>query len=973
MRRSGMQDDRARGRRGLGLLGRVPLRIARRDALRAKGRSALIIAMVALPVLGVAGADVVHRSSRPAPAERVERLMGGADALISAHLPGRAVEQAPFADDGAVVLPQAGGAATPEQRRAADTEPAALVAGLLPPGTVLTAARPGPDVSAGSRAGLLRTGTTEADLTGPLWSGRIVLVGGRAPAAPREIAATRAFLEESGLRLGDTTALKGLEATPFTLTGAVEYPGDLRKVQLVGRPGELLAPLAAALAPAPAPDAGRPGAAAGAAAGDQGPPKDAWLVRLPAGAALDWAKVQEFNRYGYTVTSRNVALDPPARADVPYHRNAHRYDGPDSATTTTVVLATVIGMALLEVALLAGPAFAVGAQRSRRQLALLAAAGGHRGHVRAVVLGSGLVLGTTGAAVGILLGTGLVALLRPWIEEAGGSRFGHFAIVPLDLLAIAGVGIATALLAAVLPAVQAGRRDVVAGLSGRDTVGTPSRWVPVLGLLMVGAGAAGALFGATTQEGGGMPVAGGFSIRTLSVLAGAVTAELGLLLLTPLLLVLCGRLARRLPLAPRLALRDAARHRARTAPAVAAVLAAVAGAVAVGVYTTGSDAQARASYRPLAPVNAVVVNAYVDRDSKLLPQLRGAVEQDLPGLGERADLYEAKYVFCDNCSSTVRVKGGAPSGPSEGGPQGPGGGGGRDDGLRRVGSGGLGQHGDRVVAGDAAVLHNLFGLRGRSAATARAESALAEGRVVVFDPSYLHDGKAVLTMQGGAGAPVRPGEVPQAGTREIGVDAVLVDDPAAARFGAALMSTDAVRKAGLVPDPVGSVWLPDTAPSSKEQQRAEATAVRIVPSASLEVERGYRPKSDVASLSLSGFAAVVVLGAAAVATGLAAADSRNDRTTLAAIGAAPWTRRLQAGLQCTLIASIGAVLGTVSGFVPALALLRSRASGQPGAEAPFAAPWTLIVLITVVLPVVAGLGAALFTRSGGRPARRGAA
>ena len=42
---------------------RVALRMARRDALRAKGRSALVIAMIAIPVVGVAGADVTYRSS----------------------------------------------------------------------------------------------------------------------------------------------------------------------------------------------------------------------------------------------------------------------------------------------------------------------------------------------------------------------------------------------------------------------------------------------------------------------------------------------------------------------------------------------------------------------------------------------------------------------------------------------------------------------------------------------------------------------------------------------------------------------------------------------------------------------------------------------------------------------------------------------------------------------------------------------
>ncbi|MFB6891047.1 FtsX-like permease family protein [Kitasatospora sp. NPDC056327] len=906
---------------------RVTLRIARRDALRAKGRSALIAAMVALPVLGVAGADVVHRSGQLTPGERVERLMGGADALVTAHRPGRSVDQGPFAEDGVLVQPEDRTDPASAPAAAAAASPADLLTGLLPKGSVLLRATPGPAVSTSTREGLFTTSTSEADLTDPVWQGRLGLVGGRAPGAPHEAAVTRAFLDEAGLRIGDSTTVKGLDRTPFKLTGVVEYPGNLDKVELVARPGELVAPLAAAAPPGAAPAAGL--TAAGA---DEDRP-ERWMVRTPGGAALDWPAVQKLNRYGFTVTSRAVALDPPPASAVTYDPSLFRL--PD-ADKRVVVLATVVGMALLEVALLAGPAFAVGARRSRRQLALIGAAGGNRGHVRAVVLGSGLVLGTVGAAAGLVAGVGLVALLRTWAEEAGGSRFGHFAVAPLDLLAIAAVGVVTALLAAVVPAVQAGRRDVVAGLNGRDTVGEPSRWLPLLGGILVVAGAGLALYGAGSPDATGLPVFKGLTMKALTVLAGAVTAELGFLLFTPLLVALFGRLAARLPLGPRLALRDSARHRGRTAPAVAAVMAAVAGAVAVGVYTTGTEAQDRVAYRPTAPMGAVVVEAPMKQDDPQLPRLRAAVERALPDAGTRADVQSMLYVFCENCSSVVQVKSTA---------------GGR---FERGGAG------SRALVGDATVLHNLFGVNDRAV-----DEALAAGRAIVFDRSRVQDGRAVLTMLGAAGGgPVKPGETPQTGTKEIAVDALLVDNPDAARYGGLLMSPDAVRRVGLATESVGSVWRPAHPPTAKTQQRVEADVAQIVPRAMLHVERGFQPKDDVTGLALAGFAVVVVLGAAAVATGLAAADSLGDRATLAAVGAPPRIHRVQAGLQSGLIAGLGAAIGTASGFVPAMALLRSHAGGQIGVpEAPFTAPWGLLVTITVVLPVVAGLGSALFTRS----------
>ncbi|MFI2694780.1 FtsX-like permease family protein [Kitasatospora sp. NPDC018619] len=897
---------------------RVALRIARRDALRAKGRSALIAAMIALPVLGVTGADVVHRSGQLTPAERVERVVGGADALVTSLYPGQPVEQAPIAEDGAfAVQPRPGEQPTPEQEKGASTDPVTLIGSLLPPGSALTPARPGPEAGATSPEGMVRTLTTEADLGDPIWRGRLDLVEGRAPSAPHEVAATRAFLDRTGLRPGATTTLQGLEHTAYTVTGVVEHPGELGRVELVARPGELIEPLNAAL------EAGGPVAEKPSAT------RSAWLVRLPSGAALDWAKVQQFNAHGYTLTARSVALAPPPERAVPYYRDAYRYSDPTAANNTRVVVATVTGMALLEVALLAGPAFAVGARRSRRQLALLGAAGGSRAHVGAVVLGGGVVLGTVGAVVGVALGTAAVAVLRPWIEEIGGVRFGHFAVPPLDLLAIAGIGLFTALMAAALPALQAARRSVTAGLTDRDTVRSPSRLVTLAGLALLVLGAVLALYGAGAVQRGQVG-AGGYDTRTLTVLGGSVVAELGLLLCTPMLVALIGRAAGKLPLGPRLALRDSARHRSRTAPAVAAVMAAVAGAVAIGVYTTSTDAENRRDYQPETPYGAVQLVSHVDGPK--LADERAELERQLSGLGPRGDLGEVEYRFCDNCSSVVQLKG-----PAE----------------RR----GLGAP-PHLAAGDATVLHNLFAVHDPAA-----EQALAAGKLLVFDRALVGaDGKAVLMLRGG-GAPVQPGETPKPELQEVPVDAVLVDNPAAAEFAQGLVQPSALPGLGLTARPTGSVWLPATPPDRKAQQRAEAAAVRLDRLARLTVERGYQPKSDALTLALTGFAGLVVLGAAGIATGLAAADSRQDQATLAAVGAPPRIRRTMAGLQCTLIALLGALLGAVNGFVPAVGLLKSRAGGFGAKPALVSAPWFELLLIVLVLPLAAGLCAALFTRS----------
>ena len=49
---------------------RTALRIARRDALRHRGRSLLVLVMLGLPVLGAVGLDVIYRTSKVTPARQ---------------------------------------------------------------------------------------------------------------------------------------------------------------------------------------------------------------------------------------------------------------------------------------------------------------------------------------------------------------------------------------------------------------------------------------------------------------------------------------------------------------------------------------------------------------------------------------------------------------------------------------------------------------------------------------------------------------------------------------------------------------------------------------------------------------------------------------------------------------------------------------------------------------------------------------
>ena len=99
------------------------LRIARRDARRAKGRSALITLMIALPVFALTFANVLGRTAQPDPDELVTRTLGTAQYALSAQQPvGSGFVQAPDPTQGTA---SAAGAEAPDDPVYAD--PAALV------------------------------------------------------------------------------------------------------------------------------------------------------------------------------------------------------------------------------------------------------------------------------------------------------------------------------------------------------------------------------------------------------------------------------------------------------------------------------------------------------------------------------------------------------------------------------------------------------------------------------------------------------------------------------------------------------------------------------------------------------------------------------------------------------------------------------------------------------------------------------
>src|SRR5690606_24683819 len=126
----------------------------------------------------------------------------------------------------------------------------------------------------------------------------------------------------------------------------------------------------------------------------------------------------------------------------------------------------------------------------------------------------------------------------PITQRLDSSRFGPFE-VPWSLLAlVAGFGLLSAVLAAVVPAFSASRHDIVAVLAGRRGEGRPSTRSPFLGLALLATGIAGAVLGS----------AGGRDTAPLLIAGSALLSVFGMILLVPMTVALVSRAAAGLPL-----------------------------------------------------------------------------------------------------------------------------------------------------------------------------------------------------------------------------------------------------------------------------------------------------------------------------------------------------------------------------------------------------------------------------------------
>lgn len=880
------------------------LRLAWRDVLRNKGRSALILVMIALPVLGVTAAHIVFSTQDVNTVEGLDRRLGHADAGLSLEFGASEYYQG--------VDPQEnGGWGSEDGERPVPATPAQITA-ILGQGAELFPWRTDYlNRRVGDRLSSVRV--ISADLREPVFAGTWTLLSGRKPARAGEVLVNENVLD-SGVRVGGTVSLYG-EKSSLKVVGTAQDASYGGEQMLWAFPGSVT-PLT--------------------------PEPDDYLVKVKGG--VDWAQVRQLNHLGVSVLSREVVAHPPAESDLPEQVTFNEYD--DQMWLATTIL--VITMALLEIILLAGPAFAVGARRMQRHLAQVAATGGTPGQVRRAVLSTAVVLGGVAAAVGLVGGIVLAAVAAPVLQHWSNSRFGPFDIVWTQVPGIAMLGWLSAVIAAFVPAWIASRQDVVRVLAGRRGDRAPSKASPLIGLVLFAAGVGVAIHGTRQHTWGEVWIA----FAAILVVLG------GVLLLSPVV-VIVGRLAGRAPLPLRYAVRDAARHRTRTIPAIGAVMATVTGVVALGIANSSDLEQQREQYRPQTSAGAGFVTNYSD----MVPdEVQGELwEKVIATTKEAVPDAEVLQTFAINDG----IRGPALEVQVRGGEHG--------------GSGYLSEYGGYFGSWLIADRLPDVELWLTDARRAEVDAALAAGKVVLFtdrDAQKMAD----RAVDEGYGEPL------DLSPHDVTLGTYTYDDYGQGKDGPESVTAPAVvievaqgSVQGVVPTtlatelgvPLRPAALALPGPVSKTDEKAleKAFTAAGVPQAEVYVERGWQGGRDylVLLLALGGIGGLLMIGGTLTATFLALSDAAPDLATLSAVGAAPRERRLVAACYALVVGGIGAALGAVVGLVPGIAaawpITQDSWNGFEQPHHYLDIPWLLIVGVVVGLPLLTALVVGLSARS----------
>jgi putative ABC transport system permease protein len=626
------------------------------------------------------------------------------------------------------------------------------------------------------------------------------------------------------------------------------------------------------------------------------------------------------------------------------------YGGPNGRfdpTTEQLAWGWVIGvLALTAAGIIIATAFATSARRQLATVGQLAANGASPRLVRRSLALQGTWSGVAGSAFGVVVGVGGFLLARPLVEMAAGRSWTNTVVRPTDLIIVFITGVLAATVAALLPARSLAGTSVLSALAGRRPIRpvNPRSVAVGAGFFISG------IFLLAVATVGGRTDNSGDNLFVLVAILGGLGVLAGVCLASPLAITAATGVSSRLGASWRLSGRSLYRTRWRSAAVVTAIAVAGAFAVAAATLATGFDDP------------YVYETTDTARNEALLRTDDGTSAGSIPP-GVLADVREVM-----SPSSESMVDGIDLPAPSDEQMQAA-----WEEADRRAAVGGSAMTAPLLTGVEVTVVDDDFVDAMGLSSTDRANLERV-GALSLITWGEVIDGPSTP-------APARESTITLLGAdRNVDIAVVDLQEGLRNRNGAtAVIMTEAgARAAGLDVVPVGVRFTSDDDVTA--EQRRALDDIRFGgasypdawildgESASFETNQfgrvgfwiTYQWVSSPTSATLiqAGIVAatlLLVLVVVAIGLSLAAAESRDERNTLIAVGASPATLRRRSATTATLLAVTGGVVAVPTGLIPLWVVLRVQDANSRGATDEFTVPWLSIVAIVVLIPIIVGV------------------
>lgn len=414
--------------------GAIALKIARRSVMRNKLQSFLIIAIIAVPVLLVSTLLTFDASTKSTAAEQVKFELGLAKAKFEIQLsPNENLSQNPSEFYLQEIVPDG----TSARNELVDIHQA------LPNTDLLAISKSEAIFKTAAGIGPISVFMGHSWDTVFLGHGPVDLLSGNVPKSSDEVLLSPSALKRFGVQLGEAISTEG--GQKFRVVGTLRDYASSSTADIVF---------------------------AGEGAITDGQASSVVYYQI-GGESPDWKEVSTLNKQGIAVLSRSVLLNPPSPEEQVLGQNS----GGAGLFVIVSVLFFLVPLVLLPVVVLAGSAFAFGARRQTRTLAVMSSLGASRKTLQNVTIASGVWLGLLGGLSGVVLGVLVVAFFGPAMVtqslsvQPGWSKFPGFHVPWVLLIVLIICSCVLGAISSYLPARKASRVNILATLRGQRTEG----------------------------------------------------------------------------------------------------------------------------------------------------------------------------------------------------------------------------------------------------------------------------------------------------------------------------------------------------------------------------------------------------------------------------------------------------------------------------------------------------------------------